>query len=290
MNSKKFFTYPVLLSVASGYNEQCKFILECDNPKFEDNKMKITFKYKMDCNTLKRYISNSNAKIWMNVSSKYYSKMMEINNIDEIIIDTENLVDEDSVKLHLEVIAEDNIVLCNDGSFNDRYPLDYEVDINKRDIMAESNECEIIYRRGSSSLFTFMPDNMVKDNLIEFHFDESVIRIHARTELLNSLETMKGNSEKNKTYNLFVRMIVLQAISSSLLLLCKNYEDYSEARWKEEYDVICKSLYEKNIKEKLDEIKDEPYHIHETAQEIFGELIVDKKSIVETIIEYAKEN
>lgn len=254
MKNLNNFPNPVLINNSMDYDNST-FDITLESFFVDNELLKLSLKYEINCNSLTKYIKEGKAKVIIKIQSvgTPYREIFEFGDKKELLvsINKNNLAKKISIEGY--IIASDNIKNFHPAELNELFFKSQIFNIRKGDILAlhpgyslplDSSELE----GPVASIFQIIKNEELKESVdVILDTDTEKINIHLNTMTYESYMKIRSQKVLDKY---LAAAIVLPALTEALFYIASDEQnpdkpsDYENKRW---YRQIKNKITEKNL-------------------------------------------
>ncbi len=220
------YPYPVLCNSNSSYNQDISFDISYINHRCSSGM--ITFKFAVSNNskTIDELLQSSNARCLLKMQTGIFTitKECELSPQSiELTIPSEKIKRNDELKITCFVVANCDFILKHSPEMIDIYADDYEVSLNKNDVLAISNTVSLSYNTSNNDFIKFEISEEMTDKGYKISFGSNYIAVKVSPAFNESYGLLKNNNAN--TCSIFNSHLVFEVFVYTLIHLIQQEPD-----------------------------------------------------------------
>lgn len=230
-DSEKSFGYPVLCEdnddyVKSAFQPSFSFDLDDQDPSY----FKLKYRFDTKVGGILQMISSGSAAYWVKVScrSTFYSKLYEVSESGEILIDGRAL--RDTVEFSGYVIAKCNALLKS-SKINPEFGYD-EFPVYNGQVLALARPITYVtekeFWKPISSIFQYRQDETLKNGEFSIDIDDEYVQVFGNA---NQLKNFTQFAKSRNGITVLVNTVFFSALCKMIDAINSKPDDYEQKKW-----------------------------------------------------------
>lgn len=288
----KDYGKPVLTNeINSAYKPTVRFVLENVDNKNASGCIKMIFKCSTNSETLKSLMNSGKAYFGIKIRNSMHSKFYCLaygEDSYEIKISRDLLSRHDTIKCTAYILSSYPYHYVFNNELNSLYDENLEFDFNANEIMAESNEENIVYHEGDPYI-RITKDSNREGKGIEFHTGSNVVQIKVGDTMMQAYQKLQIESNKVNPKFLINSLLAYNAIFYTLLAAatCNDFGSMKQSELFKAMESGYESPSGKTLGEFIEELRaDDDFNI-DALVEVAQAMV--KNNVENSFIETAEE-